>query len=112
MRRSLFILAALALTPAVYAQGDATPFTREQVLEIFSQYNPSVLEQASQNEDYNTVLDSFLDAYESSNTPMARTELIAVARNFDNSIRIRCGKFGYWTNSTSIINIFCVDLFL
>ncbi|MGN0017039.1 MAG: hypothetical protein ACI37O_06870 [Candidatus Avelusimicrobium sp.] len=102
MRRSLFILAALALTPAVYAQGDATPFTREQVLEIFSQYNPSVLEQASQNDDYNTVLDSFLDAYEASNTPMERAELIAVARNFDNSIRLQVLTDAYLQTSSAV----------
>lgn len=89
MRRTLLLLAALSLTPAAYAQGDAAPFAREQVLEIFSQYNPSVLEQASQNEDYNTVLESFLDAYEAARVPADRAEVIAIARNFDNSIRLQ-----------------------
>lgn len=89
MRRTLFVLAALALAPAVYAQADPAYFTREQVLEIFSQYNPSVLEQASQSADYNAVLDSFLDAYEAASQPVDKMELIAVARNFDNSIRLQ-----------------------
>lgn len=89
MRRTLLILAALALTPAVYAQEDSSRFTREQVLEIFSQYNPSVLEQASQSDDYNAVLESFLAAYEEASIPADRADLIAVARNFDNSIRLQ-----------------------
>lgn len=102
MRRSLFILAALALTPAVYAQADGAPFTREQVLEIFSQYNPSVLEQAAQNDDYNAVLDSFLSAYESSGMPMDRMELIAVARNFDNSIRLQIITDAYSQTASAV----------
>lgn len=89
MRRSLFILAVLALAPALHAQADNARFTREQVLEIFAQYNPSVLERAQADEDYNTVLESFLAAYENSQASAARTELIAVARNFDNSIRLQ-----------------------
>lgn len=89
MRRSLFVLAALVLTPALYAQEDSAHFTREQVLDIFSQYNPSVLERAKTDTDYNAVLESFLSAYEASDTKPARTELIAVARNFDNSIRLQ-----------------------
>lgn len=89
MRRSLFILASLALSSALYAQAEPAPFSREQVLEIFSQYNPSVLEQAQADADYNSILESFLASYESSRTPMGRYELIAVARNFDNSIRLQ-----------------------
>ncbi|MGN1058300.1 MAG: hypothetical protein ACI4Q7_02985, partial [Candidatus Avelusimicrobium sp.] len=64
MRRSLLVLAAFVVTPALYAQADSAHFTREQVLEIFSQYNPSVLERAKTDTDYNAVLESFLSAYE------------------------------------------------
>ena len=48
MKRSLFILATLAMSSALYA---AEPgfYTREKVLDIFAQYNPSVLENAQQN---------------------------------------------------------------
>ncbi len=102
MRRTLLLLAALALTPAVYAQTDCAPFTREQVLEIFSQYNPAVLEQAAQNADYNAVLDSFLDAYSAPATPSNRAELIAVARNFDNSIRLQVLADAYLQTSLAV----------
>lgn len=95
MRRSLLILATLALSSALYAQTGEEPYTREKVLEIFSQYNPSVLENAQQNEDYNAILESFLASYNSPQTPQNRYELIAVARNFDNSIRLKSASLEY-----------------
>lgn len=120
MRRSLFVLAALALTPALYAQADSAHFTREQVLEIFAQYNPSVLERAEADTDYNAVLESFLSAYEEAGAKAARTELIAVARNFDNSIRLQVLKDIYLQsaaasslmgqNASSSENLFREDL--
>lgn len=89
MKRSLFILATLAMSSALYAQAETGNYTREKVLEIFSQYNPAVLENARQNADYNAILESFLAAYTSPQTEQNRYELIAVARNFDNSIRLQ-----------------------
>lgn len=89
MRRSLFVLATMAMSSVLYAQAEPAHFSREQVLDIFSQYNPSVLEQAQADTDYQSVLDSFLSSYEDSNAQTTRFELIAVARNFDNSIRLQ-----------------------
>lgn len=120
MRRSLLVLAAFVVTPALYAQADSAHFTREQVLEIFSQYNPSVLERAKTDTDYNAVLESFLSAYEEAGEKPARMELIAVARNFDNSIRLQAladvyrqaavtaGLMGQ--NAASVENLFRADL--
>lgn len=120
MRRSLLVLAAFVVTPALYAQADSAHFTREQVLEIFSQYNPSVLERAKTDTDYNAVLESFLSAYEEAGEKPARMELIAVARNFDNSIRLQAladvyrqaavtaGLMGQ--NAVSVENLFRADL--
>lgn len=88
MKRSLFILATLAMSSALYA-ADPGPYTRETVLDIFAQYNPSVLENAQQNKDYNDILESFVSAYQAPQTPAGRYELIAVARNFDASIRLQ-----------------------
>lgn len=88
MKRSLFILATLAMSSALYA---AEPgfYTREKVLDIFAQYNPSVLENAQQNKDYNDILEAFAASYQAPQTPANRYELIAVARNFDTSIRLQ-----------------------
>ena len=88
MKRSLFILATLAMSSALYA-ADPSPYTREKVLDIFAQYNPSVLANAQQNKDYNEILESFVSAYQAPQTPASRYELIAVARNFDASIRLQ-----------------------
>lgn len=81
---------ALALTfVSVSAYAQQVPFSREEVVEIFATYNPSILEQAQQNDVYQQVLDSFLDSYEAVKNDTNRYELISVARNFDNSIRLK-----------------------
>ena len=76
------------MSSALYA-ADPGPYTREKVLDIFAQYNPSVLANAQQNKDYNEILESFVSAYQAPQTPASRYELIAVARNFDASIRLQ-----------------------
>ncbi|MCI5820413.1 MAG: hypothetical protein MR039_01425 [Elusimicrobia bacterium] len=88
MKKTLFILATLAMSSALYAQAEAGVYTREKVLELFAQYDPSVLEKARQNEAYNLVLESFASSYQAPQTEQARQELIAVARNFDNSLQL------------------------
>lgn len=95
MRRSLFILATLAMSSALYAQADGGRYNREKVLDIFSQYNPTVLENAQQNADYNTVLEGLLSSYDAPETEESRYELIALARNFDNSIRLKALSVNY-----------------
>mgnify|MGYP004461047019 FL=1 len=88
MRRSLFLLATLAMSSALYAQPDASTYNREKVLDIFAQYNPAVLENAKKNADYNAILEDLAASYQAPDTEEARFELISVARNFDNSIRL------------------------
>lgn len=94
MKRSLLLLAVCALSSAVYAQSGAEQYTREQVLEVFSNYNPVVLENAKNNENYEAVLEAFISSYDKPVTAQNRFELIAVARNFDNSLLLRL-----WENS-------------
>ena len=95
MRRSLFILATLAMSSALYAQAEAGHYNREKVLDIFTQYNPAVLENAQQNADYNAVLEGLLSSYNVPETEESRYELIALARNFDNSIRLKALSVNY-----------------
>lgn len=85
MKKSIFVLATLALFPSLYGQEN---FDREKVLEIFSQYNPVVLEKAQENKDYHFVLETLAEQYNFPITRQSRLELIAIARNFDNSIRL------------------------
>ena len=89
MKRSLFLLASLVLSSALYAQNGEPLFSHEQVLDIFAQYNPTVLEKARQNEDYQALLDGFVQAFQISDTPENRFNIIAAARNFENSIRLK-----------------------
>ena len=95
MKRSLFVLATLAMSSALYAQGEAGGYTREQVLDIFAQYNPSVLEYASQNAGYNAILEGFASSYQLPQTPENRYELVAAVRNFDNSLRLAAAAQAY-----------------
>ena len=88
MKKSSLFLAMLLLTPALYAREGSSLLTREQVIDVFARFNPTVLEKAKQNEAYGRVWEQFLEAYQAEDTPGNRFELIAVARNFDNSIRL------------------------
>ena len=76
------------MSSALYAQQDANGYNREKVLDIFAQYNPVVLENAKNNADYNAVLENLAVSYQAPDTEESRFELISVARNFDNSIRL------------------------
>lgn len=95
MKKSLFILATLAMSSALYGQTESGYYTREKVLDLFAQYNPAVLENARQNSDYNAVLESFLSSYQKIENAPNRYELIAIARNFDNSIRLKGVTLAY-----------------
>lgn len=88
MKRGVFLLASLVLTSALYSQAEGGAFTREQVLEIFAQYNPSVLEKAQENQTYQQLVDEFVKAFEGTDRAKSRMALIAATRNFDNSIRL------------------------
>ena len=95
MKKSTLFLAALVLTPALYARAQAPFFTREQVLDVFARFNPLVLDQAAQQKEYKAVLERFLSSYRAEVSPQNERELIAVARNFDTSIRLNILKKVY-----------------
>ncbi|WP_428074797.1 hypothetical protein [Candidatus Avelusimicrobium luingense] len=89
MKKSVFIIALLALSPVVYAHGEVSPCVRDSVLDIFARFNPDVLEKAKQDPQYNEILESFLRSYQENNASLQDTaDLIAVARNFDRSIAL------------------------
>ncbi len=100
MKKTMFVLAMMILSAMLYAQPEQETFSRTEILDIFAQFNPSVLEKAQQNADYNAILESFLSSYQGSPLPTSRYELIAVARNFDNSIALKMLSVRYhqlWT---------------
>ena len=86
MKRGLFLLATVTLCSALYAQ---EPLSLEQARALVAKFNPQLLEQASSNEGVNALLEQMLASYVSSNpsnTLENRFTLVALARNFDNSI--------------------------
>ena len=89
MKHPLFLLATVTLSSTLYAQG---VLTRAQAERVFTQYNPSLVERAAQNNDLHTVLDEVIEAYlqkQPQDTLANRYELIALARNFDNSLALQ-----------------------
>ena len=88
MKRSSLFLAMLVLTPSLYAQTENPLFTREQILDVFTRFNPAALERAEQHEKYKIVLEEFLSGYRAQATADNEIVLIGAVRNFDTSIRL------------------------
>lgn len=86
MKRSTLLLAMLSLSVVLYAQPAVSALTREQVLEVFSRFNPSVLEKARQDAAYQNLLEQLLASYDGVKASPNRWEMIALARNFDHSV--------------------------
>lgn len=86
MKRSLAVLGLLALSTASFSA--AENYTREKVLALFATYNPAVLERAQQDEAYRAVLETVATSYNIPETDENRYTLIALIRNFDNSLKI------------------------
>lgn len=87
MKKGWIVLAILAVSSAVCAQNE-TSFGREDLLAVFQKYNPAVLEKAAQDEQYAAVLQQLLAAYQGPRTQSEQYEMIALAKNFDNSLAL------------------------
>lgn len=88
MKRGLLLVATLSLCSALYAQGT---LTREEAREVFAAYNPALLQKAAQDEQLNQLLDQLLRQFvsqHSADTLENRYTLIALARNFENSLAL------------------------
>lgn len=93
MKRSLAVLALLTLSSASLCA--AENYNREKVLALFAQYNPTVLEKAQQNEDYNAIVQGVASAYDLPQTEENYYELVALIRNFDNSLELNALAAAY-----------------
>lgn len=86
MRRGLFLLAMVTLSSALYAQQTLTP---EKAREIVGNFNPQLLEKASQDQNVSNLVEELISAYlaqKPADDLAAKYELAALARNFDNSL--------------------------
>ncbi len=99
MKKSLLFLAALAVSSALCAQENQN-FGREDVLAAFKEYNPAALEKAAQNPAYNDLLNKVAAAYSAPRTDANQNELIAMVKNFDNSIRLQAAREEYFNGRT------------
>lgn len=101
MKKGIVALAVMMLTMPLYAQSEQNSFSKSEILDIFAQFNPSVLEKAKQNASYDLILQEFLNSYQAAPSPTSRYELIAVARNFDNSIHLQALAEAYYAKWTA-----------
>ncbi len=95
MKRGLFLVATVTLSSALYAQNT---FTREGAHEVFSRYNPALLEKAAQDENLNRFVKDVLAQYAAQNLPdtlETRYTLAALARNFENSLTVNAALDQY-----------------
>lgn len=99
MKKSLLLLAALAVSSALCAQ-ESQNFGREDVLAAFKEYNPAALEKAAQNPAYNDLLNKVADAYSAPRTEANQSEMIALVLNFDNSVRLQVVREDYFNGRT------------
>jgi len=92
MKKSTWLLPLFVFLPVICAQAEENFFSREQVLEAFERFNPQVLENARQDEAYQQILEQLVSSYRAENTPANWIELVALTRNFDNSIQLESLK--------------------
>lgn len=86
MKRGLFLLATVTLSSALYAQ---QTLTREAVSDLFTTYNPQLMTQAGQQPLLQQWVEQVIDTYTGRQLPDTlenRYTLIALVRNFENSI--------------------------
>ncbi len=95
MKRGLFLLATVTLTSALYAQGT---MSAQRARQIIGNFNPQLLEHASQNSGVSQLVDELISTYlakQPADDLANRYELAALARNFDNSVALYQVKQGY-----------------
>lgn len=88
MKRGLFLTLTVTLCSTLYAQ---EMLTREEAQSIFAQYNPELLARAQENEQLDQLVQDMIASYTGQGLPNTlenRYTLIALVRNFENSIAL------------------------
>ncbi len=94
MNKKFYLLAVLAVSSVLYAQ-DTRVLDGQDMLEAFTLYNPASLQKAAQNEEYASLLNKLAQAYTAPRNEANELELIAIVKNFDNSIELETIKQQY-----------------
>ena len=94
MRNKALLLLAMVFTTALHAQ-EASLLNKDDLLIAFQLYNPSVLEKATKEEGYRTVLQQLVSSYTAVRNEQNELELIALVKNFDNSVLLQYTRQQY-----------------
>ena len=93
------LLTISVLASALCAQSKEN-LDQEDLLAAFGQYNPSVLERAAANEQYGKILYQLAASFSMPNTTESQTEMIALVKNFDNSLQLYALQQAYLEGRT------------
>ena len=99
MKKNVWMLAILAFSTALCAQ-ETGQLGKADLLAAFKQYNPAALEKASADKLYGEILNKLAAGYSAPNTEEERYELIGLAKNFDNSLRLQLLRENYFQGRT------------
>lgn len=95
MKNGLFLLATVTLSSALYAQ---QPLTYQETEDIFARYNPQLMARSAQDDNMRNLVDQVITTFVSQqpeNTLENRYTLIALARNFENSLILQAATEQY-----------------
>ena len=99
MNKTVWLLTMLAVSSALYAQ-ETCQLGKDELLAAFEQYNSAALKEATVNELYADILNKLAAAYCAPRTEQNQYELIALAKNFDNSLRLHALRTHYFETRT------------
>ena len=97
MKNGLFLLASVTLSSALYAQ---QPLTYQDTEDVFLRYNPQLMAQSAQDDNMRNLVEQVIATFVSQqpeNTLENRYTLIALARNFENSLILQAVTEQYQT---------------
>lgn len=94
MKKGWVLLAALFASSAIGAAQSQT-LGKQDILDAFKRYNPAALEKAALSRQYEDLLNKLAESYSAPRTEKNQLEMIALVKNFDNSIRLQGVKNRY-----------------
>ena len=97
MKKKILFLLALFSSSVLCAQ-QSQQLGKEDVLAAFKKYNPVALEKAAVNSAYHELLFKLVSAYSAPRTQENENELIALVKNFDNSLALQAVNLNYEKN--------------
>ena len=95
-----WVLAALSILACSLCAQSKQNLDQQDLLAAFEQYNPSVLARAAENDEYGKILHQLTVEFSMPDTIENKTEMIALVKNFDNSLRLYMLRQAYLEGRT------------